>query len=207
MTTLVLIRHGHVDGISPERFRGRMELPLSPLGQKQAQALADRLAKRGRPAAFYTSPMGRCLQTAAPIGRAVGAMWQSLDELQDIDHGQWQGRLHEEIEREAPDLYRLWRERPHLARFPDGESLQDLTARTADGLRKILERHPAGEVFLVGHDSVNRALLLELLDLPLSAYWKIAQGPCCINEIEIDRRGVLMRRINDTAHLEDMGAS
>lgn len=201
------MRHGHVAGISPERFRGRMELPLSPLGQGQAQALADRLIKRGRPAALYTSPLGRCVQTAAPIGRAVGAMQQSLEDLQDIDYGQWQGKPHEEVRREAPDLYRLWREQPHLMRFPGGESLQDLMARTANGLRKILERHPASEVFLVGHDSVNRALLLQLLDLPLSTYWKIAQSPCCINEVEIDLHGVLVRRINDTAHVEHMGAS
>lgn len=202
MTTLILMRHGHVDGISPERFRGRAELPLSPLGQKQAQALAERVVRRGRPAALYTSPMGRCVQTAAPIAAAVGSVQQPLEGLQDIDYGQWQGRSHEEIAREARDLYRLWYEYPHLMRFPGGESLQDLVARTADGLREMLALHPEGEVFLVGHDSVNRALLLQLLDQPLSAYWRLAQSPCCINEIEISESGIQILRINDTAHLE-----
>jgi hypothetical protein len=28
---------------------------------------------------------------------------------------------------------------------------------------------------MVGHDSVNRALLLQLLDQPLAAYWKLAR--------------------------------
>jgi hypothetical protein len=32
-------------------------------------------------------------------------------------------------------------------------------------------------VVLVGHDNANRALLLQLLEQPLSAYWRIAQGP------------------------------
>jgi probable phosphoglycerate mutase len=42
-------------------------------------------------------------------------------------------------------------------RFPGGESLQDLVARTADTLRFILEHHVGDTVVLVGHDSVNRA--------------------------------------------------
>jgi broad specificity phosphatase PhoE len=46
-------------------------------------------------------------------------------------------------------------------------------------------RHPDDAVVLVGHDSVNRVLLLELLDLPLSTYWRVEQNPCCINEIDI----------------------
>lgn len=204
MTTLILMRHGHVEGISPERFRGRAELPLSSLGLKQAQALAKRLIKRDRPAALYSSPLGRCVQTAEAIVRSIGVELQWLEGLQDIDYGRWQGHSHEQISREFPQLYQLWYQRPHLMRFPGGESLQDLVARTADGLREVLRRHPTGEVYLIGHDSVNRALLLQLLDQPLSAYWRLEQSPCAINEIEMGVDGTRVRRINDTAHLEDL---
>jgi probable phosphoglycerate mutase len=55
---------------------------------------------------------------------------------------------------------------------------------------------------MVGHDSVNRALLLQLIDQPLSAYWKLAQDPCCLNEIDIERGRVEVRRVNDTSHLD-----
>jgi probable phosphoglycerate mutase len=86
-------------------------------------------------------------------------------------------------------------------RFPGGESLQELVARTAEGLRTILERHPRETVVLVGHDSVNRALLLQLIDQPLAAYWKLAQDPCTLNEIDIADGRVQVQRINDTSHL------
>ena len=57
-------------------------------------------------------------------------------------------------------------------------------------------------VVLVGHDSVNRALLLQLLDQPLSAYWRLSQDPCTLNEIEVSAAGdVRVDRINDTSHL------
>jgi probable phosphoglycerate mutase len=75
-------------------------------------------------------------------------------------------------------------------------------ARAANALRMVLSRHPDDTIVLVGHDSVNRALLMELLDQPLSAYWRIAQNPCCLNEIDVDAGKILVRRINETAHLE-----
>jgi probable phosphoglycerate mutase len=86
-------------------------------------------------------------------------------------------------------------------RFPNGESLQDLVARTSDALRLVLARHAGETVVMVGHDSVNRALLLQLLDQPLSSYWKLAQDPCTLNEVDIDGADVIVRRINDTSHL------
>ena len=83
--------------------------------------------------------------------------------------------------------FNLWRSAPHLIRFPQGEALQDLVARTANALRETLERHPAQTVVFVGHDSVNRALLLQLLDQPLSAYWRLSQDPCCGgSEVDIE---------------------
>jgi phosphoserine phosphatase len=195
MTTLILMRHGHVEGIYPERFRGRAELTLSPLGVRQAQALADRVSARYTPAALYTSPMGRCMATAIPISRAVNIPSQPLMNLQDLDYGEWQGVTHEAAEQQWPDLYERWKERPHLMRFPGGESLQDLILRTADAVREMLSRYP---------DSVNRAMLLQLLDQPLSAYWKLEQSPCAISEIVIDKKKIRMRCMNDTAHLEGL---
>lgn len=206
MTTLILMRHGHVEGIHPERFRGRAELPLSALGESQARALAQRLAAHFSPVALYTSPMARSIATGAPIAQALGLPSVVLDGLRDLDYGQWQGMTHEDVSQRSPELYNSWYRTPHLLRFPDGESLQDLVARTADGLREILKRHPSKSdvVLLIGHDSVNRALLLQLLDQPLSAYWRVAQSPCCINNIEIHGGKVTIRCINDTAHLDDL---
>lgn len=188
MTRILLTRHGHVEGLKPERFRGRAELALTEQGRKEVAALAKRVAPL-KPAAIYTSPMQRCVRTGEAIAKACGAKAEAHDGLADIDYGAWQMRTHEEVEKEAPDAYRLWRKAPHLLRFPGGESLQDVVARTADALRLVMARHGAETVVLVGHDSVNRALLLQLLDQPLSAYWKLAQDPCGLSEIEVSARG------------------
>jgi phosphoserine phosphatase len=73
----------------------------------------------------------------------------------------------------------------------------------ANALRFVLARHANGTIVIVGHDSVNRALLLQLLDLPLSAYRRFEQSPCCLNEIDIAHGKVCIRRINETRHLEE----
>ena len=101
------------------------------------------------------------------------------------------------------NLLDKWYAMPQLMRFPGGESLQDLVARVADALRFVLARHEASSdtVVLVGHDSVNRALLLQLLDQPLPAYWRVAQQPCAINEIDIVGGQVHVLCINDTSHV------
>lgn len=204
MTNIILTRHGHVDGIKPERFRGRAEVSLTELGQAQARAVAARIAEAWSVARVYTSPMGRAAATAQEIAAACGAPQEVDEGLIDLDYGQWQWRTHEEVQAAEPGPYAAWHATPHLVRFPDGDSLQDLVARTADTLRLVVARHPRESVVLVGHDSVNRALLLQLLDQPLSAYWRIAQSPCTLNEIEITDGRIRALRINETRHLEQM---
>jgi phosphoserine phosphatase len=204
MTKIILTRHGHVEGIEPERFRGRIDLPLTKLGDAQAKALAQRIARSWRPEVIYTSPLSRCVVTGGLIASACGIESRVLECLNDLDYGQWQWKTHDEVRDTWPDLLRAWHATPDRVRFPEGESLQDLIARTADALRFVQQCHTlkTDTVVLVGHDSVNRAILLQLLDQPLSAYWRIAQSPCALNEIDIVGNEVHVLRINETGHLD-----
>jgi probable phosphoglycerate mutase len=207
VTKIILTRHGHVEGIDPERFRGRAALPLTERGRAQAKAVAAEIARRWRPARVYASPLDRCRTTAEEIARACAVASEPLAGLNDIDYGRWQGLALDDVRAASPEEFTAWFARPHLFRFPEGDSLQDLVARTADALRHVLKHHPAGgeAVVLVGHTSVNRALLLQLLDQPLSAYWRVHQSPCAINEIDVVDGEVRVRSLNETRHLESIG--
>jgi phosphoserine phosphatase len=201
MSRIILIRHGHVEGITPERFRGRRDVDLSELGVRQARATAQRVARQSKPSVVYTSPLRRCVQTAAAIASACGASTTVLDDLNDVHYGDWEWRTHEEVRARWPDLFERWFSAPHLVRFPNGESLQDLTARVSNVLRLVLERHRDETVVVVGHSSGNRVLLLQTLDQPLSAYWRLGQDPCSVSEIELFEGGTTVHRLNETAHL------
>jgi broad specificity phosphatase PhoE len=201
MTKIILIRHGNVEGLKPERFRGRADLELTPFGVAQATATALRIAAAWHPCAIFTSPLRRCVSTSRPIADACGVPSETIDGLVDLDYGAWQWKTHDEARRESPQLFDAWRSAPQLVRFPEGESLQDLVARTSDALRFVLNKYAGNTVVLVGHDSVNKALLLQLIDQPLSAYWRLAQDCCAINEIDIEETTIRVSRINETHHL------
>jgi len=202
MTVILLVRHGHVEGIKPERFRGRADLALTETGEKQAELLALRIASQWAPSSIHTSPLRRCVATGAAIAGACGVPSEPLGGLIDLDYGAWQSRTYEDARASDPGLFEAWLTTPQLVRFPNGESLQDVATRTASVLRFVLSRNAADTVVLVGHDSVNRVMLTQILDMPLSAYWRFAQSPCCINEIEVTGSSFQLRRMNDTAHLD-----
>jgi broad specificity phosphatase PhoE len=206
MTKIILVRHGHVEGITPPRFRGRVDLPLDARGVDEARAVAQRIAAEWMPSVVYSSPLSRCVATGEPIAEACRIEVHILQYLIDMDFGAWQFKSFEEMQEAYPALFAAWFETPHLFRFPGGDSLQDVVARSAEALRFVLERHANDTVVMVSHDNVNRALLLQLLDQPLSAYWRFAQTPCCINEIDIVSGEVRLIRLNETEHLRELAA-
>ncbi|HVH75512.1 MAG TPA: histidine phosphatase family protein [Stellaceae bacterium] len=201
MTTILLVRHGHVEGIAPVRFRGRAELPLSDLGRRQAAALGHYIAANFKPEAVYTSPLSRCRDTGAAIAGHFALTRIAIDGLADIDYGAWQGLTPEEAARRWPREVATWQSRPHFVEIPGGESLAALSARATAALHGILMRQPAGTLALVGHESVNRILLLHALELPLSRYWHLGQEPCALNRLEFSNGGFLTHSINETQHL------
>src|SRR5215467_1546340 len=84
MTKILLIRHGHVEGIKPERFRGRADVPLTERGLSEARAVAEYVASTWRPTKVYTSPMQRCIHTGGAIAKACGVETSVLADLNDI---------------------------------------------------------------------------------------------------------------------------
>ena len=204
MTRIILVRHGHVEWLAPERFRGRAELPLSSRGRRQAQATAGYIAATWKAEAVYTSPLGRCRETAAAIAAPFRLEPRPNDGLVDIDYGKWQGLTREQAKERWPDETELWFRAPHLAAIPGGETLSALLSRATAAVRDIPRRHPDGTVVVVAHDSVNRVLLLFALDLPMSRYWHLQQDPCGVNRLSFDDGSFIIGSINETQHLSGL---
>jgi phosphoserine phosphatase len=179
-----------------------MQLPLTERGVRESQLTANRIARDWRPARVYTSPMQRCIDTARAIAQACAIDCQEVDDLRDLNYGAWTDQSHDEVRAAHPAQYRRWRQSPHLMKFPDGDSLQQLSLRVTDALRLILDRHAGETVIAVAHDSSNRALLLHALGLPLAAWWRVVQDPCGLSEILADGDNISVRTMNDTAHLQ-----
>lgn len=189
----------------PERYRGRADLPLTPLGEAQARATAEEISAHWRPAAIYASPLRRCVVTAEAIARAVGVEPRYERDLIDIDYGEWQGLSPDEARERWPAEVDLWHRAPQAALIPGGETLGDVQARAVRTLGRVVRAHPDTEIVVVAHDTVNRVLLLHAMELPLSRYWHIKQDPCSLDVLAFTGDAdAVVHGINETRHLRGM---
>lgn len=205
MTTIVLVRHGQTEWNPRERehFRGRVDLPLNETGIRQARALAERVAGL-HIQAIYSSPFQRAFKTAQIVARRLKLRPEILLGIIDIDYGDWQGCSHKEIAKLCPELYGAWLATPHLVRFPEGESLDEVRARAFPALQEIALQHEEQMILLVAHQAVNKALFCAILGLEDSHFWRIRQDTCCINVFEYQDGTYTISLINDTCHLRSL---
>jgi broad specificity phosphatase PhoE len=208
MIRLVVVRHGRTalntgEGMA-ERFRGTLDLPLTPDGLDQARATARRLADQPL-TAVYSSPLLRARSTAEILAGPHGLPVQVLPGLGTMNFGQWAGRRHADVARDWPDLYAAWRRDPLDIQIPGGESVADLQVRALTAVRNVAAQHAPGEtLLLVTHQAVTRLLACGLLDLPAAAYWQIQQDLCNLSSYRYDPGSgrFSVERLNDTCHLD-----
>jgi broad specificity phosphatase PhoE len=199
MTTLYLVRHGQTAWNREEVFRGRADIPLNETGRKEA-LLTGQYLERVKVDSLYSSPLSRAVETAEAIARYQGKEVQISRGLIDIDFGRWQGVSHERVKERYGDLYRQWKDTPHLVGFPRGESLEDVRERALRVIDEIVRDHADETLLMVSHRVVNKTVLCGLLGLDNSHFWQIGQDTGCINILEFGQ-GFILRRLNDTSHL------
>ena len=205
MTRIVLIRHGQTVWNREARFRGQAKVELDEFGRRQAEVTGRYVAARWPVVAVYASPMQRAVQTADAVARAHGLTVRPLEGLMDIDFGEWQGCLAEEMEQKYPALFRNWTESPHTMHFPGGEGLDDVRARLVVALDRVVARHPDQTVALVSHTVANRVLLCAVLGLGNDHFWRLAQETCAVNVFDAeDDTTYTVVHLNDTSHLQDL---
>jgi broad specificity phosphatase PhoE len=202
MTTIYLVRHGQTAWNREEVFRGRADIPLDETGRKEA-LLTGQYLRGVSVDAVYSSPLSRALETAEAIARPQGKEVQALNGVIDIDFGGWQGLSHEAVRKRYEELYRQWKDTPHLVRFPGGESLEEVRGRTLKAIHGVVRDHAGGTLAMVSHRVVNKIVICGLLGLDNSHFWEIGQDTGCINVLEFGE-GFTLRCLNDTSHLRSI---
>jgi len=132
--TLILVRHGLTDWNTEGRYQGRLDIPLNAAGRKQAEALKHRLENTPFES-VYSSPLQRAFETAQIIAR--GKPIRRDARLAEIDHGDWQGKTHQEIATQWPHQWRAWKSDPDRFIPPGGESIANVQSRVREFLAEI----------------------------------------------------------------------
>lgn len=199
--TLLLVRHGEVEGSRPGMLLGSTDLSLSEAGREQAFRLREVLpvAEASR---LVCSPLARTRETAAlAVGGAESA--ESKDkvevdgrievdpDLREVDFGEWELSSFEELNREQPALVQAWSEFQPDFGFPGGEKLADFASR----IERAAGRLAAGDgetVIAFTHGGVIRALICHFLGLSLRHYLLFDIAPASITTLRLwGGRGVL----------------
>ncbi len=199
---LILVRHGDVNTSNEEIFHGQSDVPLTPLGEKQAQRTAKKLSSTPVHK-IYSSPLQRAYNTARAIAEPHGLDVEILNELNDIHYGAWQGLTLAEVKVRYEPLYNIWARHPEKMKFPDGESVEDVAVRAQTAANKIFVQHPDETVALVAHRIITKSLALLLIGQNLSSLWSIRHDPCSITSLDKTPYGFVLTLHNDTCHLKN----
>jgi probable phosphoglycerate mutase len=128
--------------------QGTLNIPLCEDGRQEVEAMIDEL--RGKPiAAVYSSPLQSAEQTAETLGAALDLKVKTIEKLENLDYGLWQGMLVADVKAKQPWVYRQWQEQPENVCPPQGETLGTARQRVSAALAKIVKKHKADELIAV----------------------------------------------------------
>jgi broad specificity phosphatase PhoE len=160
---IVLVRHGETVGQSSIRYYGATDVALSDTGRAQVREAA--LALPGDAFGLVlTSPLSRAWESArivSPNGKV-----RLVEELREIDFGDWEGLTAEEIRERDPIRYEDWQARQPGFAYPGGERVDDFQAR----VNRVVEAIAASQtssVLAVVHKGVIRAMVRRLADVEM----------------------------------------
>ena len=142
LTEFWIVRHGETIENNTRTIAGQNSSGLTPVGRKQAELLANRLA--GIPFnAVYLSDLNRTKQTADPIikqlSKGVPAFTDSR--LREKSAGRCEGHKVGYVEQ----LARMSGQSNRYFRPPAGESWEDVAARSRSFMRDMLEKFCNGQ--------------------------------------------------------------
>ena len=200
---IILVRHGQTEFNEKEVFRGHVDIPLDELGRKQARAAAEGIHSFNIQR-IYSSPLQRALETAQIIGKKTGLQPRTDQDLIDLDYGVWQGLPLKKVQRDYPDLYKKWLQKPQKVRFPNGESLDIVRQRLGGFMRRILVNPPGHDMVIVSHRIILKILACIMLDLDNSFFWRIQQDLGAVSVFEYEQKVFNLVLLNDVCHLKGM---
>jgi len=189
---LLLVRHGETNWNRDGRFQGQIDIPLNENGHAQAAQAAEFL-KDIKIDGAVTSSMKRPKETAESILKYhPDVTLSTTEDLWEISHGEWEGKLESEIESGYPGMLAQWQSQPESVQMPAGENLEDVWRRAKKGWGDIVAAYSSAPenneeqktVMVVAHDAINKAILCQVFGLEPENFWQFKQGNGAVSVID-----------------------
>ena len=182
MVALSFIRHGQTVLLTQGNIlRGRTDDPLTAHGYEQMVTTFG--ANLSNWQAIFSSPLSRCAVFAKDKAVEYELPLFVLDELQEIDFGDWEGACADELYARFPDELSQYWQIPHLYTPPNAESVADFHERIVcaiDKIHIICEHHYIQRACVICHGGVIKMLYVLAKNLPMS---EILTTPVALGEV------------------------
>jgi broad specificity phosphatase PhoE len=198
LPVIYFARHGETAWTVTGQHTGLTDLPLTPQGERNARALADRLTGLAF-AQVFTSPLQRASNTCALAG--FGNVAQVDNDLVEWNYGDYEGLRTAEIRAMRPD-WQLFRDG-----CPGGESPAQVIARADHVLSRV--RAIPGDVLLFASGHFIRVLAARWIRMEPSAHamsFLLSTASLSAVGYEHDFSRPVIRLWNDTHHVSTNGS-
>ncbi len=152
-----VVRHPQTIWNIKKIAQGHKDSKLSEKGKYDADQLGRKLEKK-EIRKIYTSDLGRCIETSEIINKYLKIEMMPSYELRERNFGEYNGKPSKLIEQifdvNNPDII-----------FPKGESFNIMKNRTLSFIKNLSGKEE-GNILLVTHDGVVRAILSEYFKTP-----------------------------------------
>lgn len=196
-----LVRHGQSEWNLEGRYQGVSNTKLTEVGQEQAELAAKYLSKVEF-SGFFSSPIGRTIETAEIFKKKLGKDYQISENLKEINFGKWEGLKFDDIISKYGSDFQNWIKDPFENPPTEGESFNDIIKRGIQEIDKIIsESKEDSNILLVTHGGFIVAMLVHWLKIPPQRWSSIIQNHGAINIVVIDKNVPYIAQINFTGHL------
>jgi probable phosphoglycerate mutase len=202
-TEFLLVRHGEsapAKASSPfPLVDGQGDPELAPEGREQADRVGARLATE-RIDAVYVTTLRRTVQTAEPLAKKLGLVPQVEAAMREVHLGEWEGGLFRKHVSENHPIALRVRAEQRWDLIPGAEQAAAFADRIRTGMERLAAAHPGKRLAVVTHGGViGQVLALATGSTPFAF---VGADNGSISEVVVANGVWIVRRFNDTSHLE-----
>lgn len=175
---LYIMRHGKTDWNEKHKLQGKTDIPLNAEGRKMAELAREEYSSIHFDVC-YCSPLSRAKETAEIVLRGRNIPIVIDNRLEEMGFGIYEGI---ENSFQIPDcpINVLFQTPEKYRAVENGESLQDLYARTGEFIKEIVEPdlENGKDVLIVGHGAMNLSILCQIKGVPVEKFWSSSIENC-----------------------------
>ncbi|MDX1613425.1 MAG: MSMEG_4193 family putative phosphomutase [Candidatus Promineifilaceae bacterium] len=201
MVVILLIRHGQNEWVKKNRLAGWTPgVHLNDKGRQQVADLGQRLSKLPLQA-VYSSPLERCVETAAAVAEPHELVVEELDAVGEVRYGKWEGKKIKKLAKKKK--WHAVQHFPSRFRFPRGESFVQVQQRAVAALEGLSQQHKKGVFAVVSHADVIKLVLAHYLGVHMDLFQRIAVSPASVSVLALSDGGhIRVLRVNDSGPLQ-----